>query len=767
MKALAIGVFLISLVAISTSRPMAAMEDLKFERLVLDDAYIAYERDVGDIDGDGDNDLVAIQEGDTTLQVFHAPNWKRSTLVEFKGTDRYPRADDLKLADIDGDGDLDVVTRLGSAPTSDAEGIAVWCENLGGGSKFTQHLIGKSLEYVKDIVVVDLDRDGRLDVAMRMDGRTQLWLQDAAGWSEVVLSHPPHEGMEAGDLDGDGDPDLILNGLWFQTPDSPTAARIARNYARKVIDAAWFEQTGDWTANSCKVVVGDFDGDGLLDVAFSQSERVGHAVAWYRSTTPLVDGSWSKHEVTVVDYCHNLQAADWDLDGDVDLLVGGMTQSRHRGLKLMLNDGSGTRWTESAIQAEGSYSAEIGDIDNDGDFDIVGILNWNSAPTTIYRNTAREGGRLDSWSHHQVSAAHVRTFGLCFPDVDGDGDHDIASGPFVYINPGPPLTGPWAQVSLPKGLHVFASLDVDGDNLADLLALKDNQGADRIDLFWVEAAKTAGTAWAEPVPIGDLPRSEHMEGFQGHRVAQLVAGGRPEVVVSTMKGVYYFAIPASGPANGDWPRTFVAPNDSDEGIGVADIDRDGHLDITFTSGKDKKVKWARNTGDARGDWSVFTLGQFPEADWPDRCEAADLNGDGRVDIIVTEENSGKAADALACWWEQPEDGATKADWRRHVIVTQFTMNSLDMADIDEDGDIDLVLAEHRGDKRIAAWENDGRGSFREHRVGQGAESHLGGRLADLDGDGDLDLVSIAYDDFTRLHLWRNTAPPPRQDKSRR
>ncbi|MGE3819101.1 MAG: FG-GAP repeat domain-containing protein, partial [Isosphaeraceae bacterium] len=673
MKSQVRRVVLMSLVALSATRFASAMEDLKFERVILDNAYIAYERDVGDVDGDGDNDLVAVQEGDTSLQVFRAPEWMRSTLVQFEGTNRFPRADDLKLADVDGDGDLDVVTRLGVGPTSEAEGIAVWCENLGGGSKFAQHLIGKSLEYVKDIVVADFDRDGRVDVAMRMDSRTQLWLRDAPGWSEVVLNHPPHEGMEAGDLDGDGDPDLIMNGFWFPTPDTPAAARIAANYARKVVDSAWFEQTGDWTANSCKVVVGDLDGDGRKDVAFSHSERPGHAVAWYRSTTPRVDGSWLKREVAVIDYCHTLQAADWDLDGDVDLLVGGMIQSRHRGLKLLLNDGSGTRWTELPIQAEGSYSAEIGDIDDDGDLDVVGIVNWNSAPTYIYRNQVRDGSRLGSWSYHQISTTHVRTFGICFPDVDGDGDLDIASGPFVHVNPGPPMTGSWTQVPLPKGLHVFANLDVDGDDLADLLALKDDKEADRIVLHWIEAARADGAAWAAPVPIGELPRSDHVEGFQGYRVAQLVAGGRPEVVVSTMKGIFYFVIPATNPDQGNWPRTFVAPNDSDEGVGVADVDGDGSLDVAFTGGADKTVKWARNPGNARGDWTVFVIGEFPEADWPDRCEAADLNGDGRVDVVVTEENSGRAPDAIACWWEQPADGATSAGWRRHEIVTQFTM----------------------------------------------------------------------------------------------
>jgi hypothetical protein len=730
--------------------------DLAFKAVTLDPDYAAYERAVADVNNDGSNDVVCVSENDNVIRAFLAPDWTNVVLAVPAGDYTWPRCDDFQARDLDGDGDADLVTRLGPAQMSDAPGIAAWFENRGA-EGWVQHAIGDSAGYVKDICVADLDRDGRPDVIMRQDSETQIYFQENSGWTTVTLYHDPHEGMEVGDLDMDGDPDIVLNGFWFPTPDTPAAARNPARYISHSIDARWFNQTGDWTANSCKVVLGDFDGDGTNDVAFSHSERAGHAVRWYRNPTPLADAGWTRHSLGVVDFCHTLLAGDWDLDGDIDLLAGGMPKSQHRGLRLFLNQGDGKAWTARIIQSQGSYSTEAGDIDNDGDPDIVAILNWDSGPTSIYRSNAGGPPSLDFWKVKKVSGSHVRTFGLCFPDVDRDGDLDIASGPFVYRNPGGPMTAAWPRTTLPGNVHAFATLNVDGDKLADLLALRDNPAGNRLDLFWIEAADKAATAWKTPVKIGRVPRSEHAEGFQGSKVAQLVAGGRPEIVISTMQGLYCFRVP-DAPVAGSWPRVFIAANDSDEGLGAADIDGDGDLDISFTSGGDKQVKWARNPGDGSGDWAVFTIGDFPEADWPDRCEAADLNGDGLTDIVATEENGGGTDDALACWWEQPAAGAETAGWTRHVIAQRYTLNNLDVADMDKDGDIDLILAEHRGTRRIGVWENDGAGSFLERAVGEGRESHVGGRAADLDGDGDYDLVSIAYDDFTKLHLWRNDSP---------
>jgi len=735
--------------------PATLRGELAFQEVIIDNVYHAYERDVGDANSDGLNDVIAVREGDTTVEWFQAPDFSRSTLINLTGTYRWPRADDFKTADMDGDDDMDVIVRLGSGPSDDGTGIAVWYENLGGGSNWTQRLIGTSIEYVKDIVIADLDRDARPDVIMRMDSQTQIWLQNTNGtWAEVLLSHAPHEGLEAGDIDHDGDPDIVLNGFWFPTPDTPATCRNAASYTNRTIDSAWFTQSGDWTANSCKVSIGDINGDSTNDIVFSQSERAGYNVTWYRKAS---GETWTGTPITVIDYCHNLQAVDFDLDGDTDIMAGGMIQSPHRGLRLFLNEGNGQAWTTFYIQSNGSYSAELGDIDNDSDLDVVGILNWDSAPTYIYRNNSAGPPSLDFWTHLPVSASHVQTFGLTFPDIDSDGDLDIASGPYVYRNPGSPMTGVWNQATAAAGKHIFLSTDVDGDDRVDIFALQDNPGQNRIDLYWIEAAQATATSWSAPVTIGNIPRSDHTIGFQGYHVADIEIGGLPELIISSLHGIYYFTIPAN-PDAGNWPKILIATNDSDEGIAVSAINADAHPDIAFTRGGDKSVRWARNPGNSNGNWQVHVIGSFPEADWPDRCEASDINGDGRVDIVVTEENTGNSPDALAYWWEQPVTSPTNANWIRHLITTRYTMNSMDSADVDLDGDTDLIIAEHRGSKKISAFENDGAGLFIEHPISSGRESHLGGRLADLDGDGDLDVTSIAYDDFTHLNVWRNDSP---------
>jgi hypothetical protein len=92
------------------------------------------------------------------------------------------------------------------------------------------------------------------------------------------------------------------------------------------------------------------------------------------------------------------------------------------------------------------------------------------------------------------------------------------------------------------------------------------------------------------------------------------------------------------------------------------------------------------------------------------------------------------------------------------VTTTYSLNNLDVADMDGDGDLDLVTNEHKGpDQTTMIFENDGAGTFTKRVVDRGKEGHLGTQVADMDGDGDLDIVSPAWDAHQNLHLWRNDA----------
>ena len=738
---------------------------VSFEQVIIDPTAIAYQRAIGDVDGDGRNDIVGTSTSpDTQIWLYRAPDFEREIVFTLNSSEHgwpYFRADDIKLADLDLDGDLDIAVRIGDS--GDFNGKVVWIENPLAGCNdisgtWELHDVGNNW-YTKDIAVKDVDRDGRPDIVTREDDRTQIWFNDGPdNWTLKQVTHPAHEGMAVGDLDGDGDVDLAMNGFWLETPSNPRTG----NYTQHTIDNKWFNQSVGWEGNSCKVVVADVDGNGANDVILSHSEYTGYPVSWYSSTNPD-GGTWTEHViVTVCDDCHNLQALDFNHDGWLDVLYGGMPQSDQRGLHLMLGNG-GSSWQTQEIQNEGAYSAEIGDIDNDNDWDIVSIRSWDTDPTEIWRNTLAEPTGplpLDQWQYIEVDDDRQRFggliayFGLGWGDITGDGYLDLVSGRWFYRNPGDDMTGAWTSVEFNVGVNLDASLivDVDGDEFGDVIA---STGP---EIYWLEANNTQGTSWTKHLIDDDAPYETEHDIPQGYATADIIPGGRPEVLFNNGGILYYYEIPASNPDAGNWPMTIIADETNGEDIGIADIDRDGLLDVAtarWTGSGSKDMKWAHNPGDGSANWPEYIIGEIVPSGvsrYPDRVKVADLNGDLRVDIIVTEEMLSNPASTY--WFEAPAD-PTQSSWTRHTLVTQYTTNSMDIADLDDDGDIDIVTQEHRGTKKLQIWENDGCGNFTEHVIDTGKEGHLGARLADLDQDGDLEIISIAFDDYAYLHLWRN------------
>jgi peptidoglycan/xylan/chitin deacetylase (PgdA/CDA1 family) len=210
-------------------------------------------------------------------------------------------------------------------------------------------------------------------------------------WNKVkTIGHHDIDGLDVGDLDVDGDLDLVLNGFWLENP----YPSLSDTWTEHNIDSKWWNQeTSDWRNNNAKVSVTDINRDSHLDVLISQSEKPGYPVSWYETSDPK-NGPWVEHVIGYFDYCHTLQAGDMDYDGDIDVVTGKFERSEPLlipppyPLRVCYNvNGDGLSWNVTEVSDLGIYTGVIGDIGNDGDLDIVGSRSYWRGPVEIWENT--------------------------------------------------------------------------------------------------------------------------------------------------------------------------------------------------------------------------------------------------------------------------------------------------------------------------------------------------------------------------------------------
>ena len=377
---------------------------LSFKHVIVD-LSVGGIREVADIDGDNYPDIVHCFWYESAPLAWYANgesgSWERHIIRD----NFYPVTDNFDMADMDGDGDPDIIMATSGAKRSDdpkADNVRidavdiVWFENPGPQNDprtFTwkEHAVGAHVDshenYVKDIKAADFTGNGKHEIVVRSNVAVSIFhLDQSNAWTRIhYFEIHPHEGMDVGDVDCDGDPDIVLNGFWLECPDDP----INGQWAEHPIDKKWYTQTGDWTANNCKVYVKDMNEDGCADVLLAHSERPGYAVAWYERDRSDKN-SWKENVIGTVDFCHTLQAADMDLDGDIDVVAGEMEKSADPDqIIIFLNEGDGLRWKSQVITQTGTYSSKVADIDNDGDQDIIANRNYDKPPLEIWENTIR------------------------------------------------------------------------------------------------------------------------------------------------------------------------------------------------------------------------------------------------------------------------------------------------------------------------------------------------------------------------------------------
>ncbi len=336
--------------------------------------------DAGDFNQDGLQDVIVMEGGKhadhATFAWFEqkqSGEWIRHEMVVADNLDEFLGS--AKCADLDGDGDVDLVL---SSDHHGAGPIRVYFfENPGGtlaGGKWAQHLIA-TLEghHANDMRIADMDVDGRMDVVIRHKDPNSLRIlfQNNSGqeWSIQTLQTEAlgQEGFAIGRLDKGILPDISINGYWFEARDP----RLGK-YKLWEIDTIFTKINPN-----TKEDIGDINGDGRNDIIISPAEAYyngkDHTLAWYEApgNAKKRKALWVKHVIrSAYNNAHCVKLVDIDNDGDLDIISG---QPWTPDLITIYFNKMGD-FSESTIvtRGKGIYSGAFVDMDGDGDIDIVG-----------------------------------------------------------------------------------------------------------------------------------------------------------------------------------------------------------------------------------------------------------------------------------------------------------------------------------------------------------------------------------------------------------
>ncbi len=321
-----------------------------------------------DLDRDGRPDLITGRSrGEILWYRLESPDrWVRHRLGE-----QSPSDVGGATLDVDGDGWVDFVT--GGA----------WYRNTGRPRTelFERIVFDQDLASVHDVVLADVDGDGRDDVLTMSDKNNLRWYRIAADprqpWQRHDIGPSVHAGIGVGDVDGDGDADVVRSNLWFENADGK-----GRQWTTHENIPFGNPNQPFPLGTHCKVL--DVDRDGDNDLVMTENEIKAGRIAWLENVDGR-GGAWRMHELPASDTAvrgayHSLVVADFDHDGDPDVFtceMEGIPGVRPPRWFLWENvDGKGQQFVERVILDAnlGGHAAVAADFDGDGDLDLVSKL---------------------------------------------------------------------------------------------------------------------------------------------------------------------------------------------------------------------------------------------------------------------------------------------------------------------------------------------------------------------------------------------------------
>ncbi len=596
----------------------------------------------------------------------------------------------ISNADLDGDGDQDIISY------ASGNGKISWFENLDGTGNFARpQIINDSLSQYYNFIA-DIDNDGDQDIAALVDGYELWWYENLDGQGDNWASHYIYTWTWTGstlgvgrrslfvtDINGDGNPDLISASAkgdlvaWFDNTDG------AGSFSAPIVITTDVSGTDD-------LVPIDMDGD--LDLDLVINEGFGGTILWFENLDGLANFGDPVTIATGIDLPDQLAVEDFDLDGDPDII----TSTTNNDILWIENLGGSLNFSAPEIQYNSAGNEAltffVSDFDGDGLRDLV-VADYYGDEVFILQNAG--GG---NFLPEDVIMEHIPTQpnDVLAADFDGDGFSDLVcstnlSNSILWrknlAGEGGAGWGPISIIALFRydiGEVIAEDMDQDGD-LDLVVSFSDHN---YMTVVWFEQIDLFQN-------FGPAHIMYHIPSYQGSNIID---------------------------------------------IHLEDVDNDNDKDLLFSAGftEDNGVHWVENLdGQGRFASSATQVVYFFQGDLMS-IQTYDFDGNGFQDVLWVNPFYNIIG------WSPNNGNGSFAD---HVVISSsfgssnFNPIPMDMADMDGDGDMDVLAGSLTTDEIVWMENTDGLGqNWVQHDIGlldlvEILEVH------DFDGDGDMDVLA--------------------------
>ncbi len=719
---------------------------------------------VADVDGDGKTEVIIAGSG--------ALLWYRPSTSE-KGIIAHGEFGvGVALEDIDGDGRKEIIT--GKVEGKDKWSLVWYKSGPSLHDSWTEHVLdAEPAGHPHDIVFGDLDGDGHRElVANAMYcAKPGLFAYKIPADPMIPRKKQPiqtglsAEGTVTGDLDGDGKDEIVCGPYWYS---APGAGAFSGQPWKTHSLAPGFREL-------CRAALIDANGDGRLDVVLVEDEYPDGRLAWFenRNTTDH-QNSWIEHAVDApLNFAHSLRAWHDPKTKQVHVLAGEMNEGGWaapynwdaRLIKYTALDGGKSWRSEIIYQGEGTHEAVYADLDNSGMHVIFGHaaqIIAKPGPYTGWVQMFRPQAKpslIAEYKHSFVDRDKPYTaIDIHAVDVDGDGLPDIVCGAWWYKNP------TWERRVIPGIAQIINAYDLDNDGRKELIGIKAKPGGKGFygalcsELVWLKPIDLSKDIWEEhPIGTGDG------DWPHGNTIAPLLPGGRVALVCGyhehTQNPPQIFEVP-DDPKQYPWKKRVVADIPYGEELTAYDLDGDGKLDIIAGP------YWLENLGDGRFEPHLLIDAEYLKSanlDMISRIAIADVNGNGRPDILFTVESVDwkiHKAHLAPVGWLENTGSLRDRKFNVHIIDRVRSPHSIAVGDLDRDGEMEVIVGEHdpftpyRSKSRLYAYKKaDAKGlTWSRHPIDNRFEHHDGTKVVEL-SPGRTVILSHGWMEPTYVHLW--------------